>query len=110
LAVLFPFWTVKKNFKAALDEQPVFAMVAEAAREMGVQGFVVGGYPRDLLMKRPSKDIDFVCVGSGIEWAERVGQKLGQPVTVFKNVRVTSNWSLSAPGRNPIATTRGSRS
>jgi putative nucleotidyltransferase with HDIG domain len=45
----------------------------------------VGGYVRDLLLKRPNKDVDFVCVGSGIEWAERVGKKLGLPVTVFKN-------------------------
>ncbi|MBL7849299.1 MAG: HD domain-containing protein [Cyclobacteriaceae bacterium] len=52
---------------------------------MGVDGYVVGGYVRDLLLKRPNKDIDFVCVGSGIEWAERVGKKLGHPVTVFKN-------------------------
>ncbi|MBL7849079.1 MAG: HD domain-containing protein [Cyclobacteriaceae bacterium] len=52
---------------------------------MGLDGYVVGGYVRDLMLKRPSKDIDFVCVGSGIEWAERVGKKLGQPVSVFKN-------------------------
>ncbi len=52
---------------------------------MGVEGYVVGGYVRDLFLKRANKDIDFVCVGSGIEWAERVGKKLGQPVTVFKN-------------------------
>lgn len=76
---------MKKNFKAALGEHPIFAIVAGAARELGVQGFVVGGYVRDLLLKRPNKDIDFVCVGSGIAWAEHVGKKLGQPVTVFKN-------------------------
>ena len=68
-----------------MGEHPIFAIVAEAARELGVQGFVVGGYVRDLLLKRPNKDIDFVCVGSGIAWAEHVGKKLGQPVTVFKN-------------------------
>lgn len=52
---------------------------------MNVEGYIVGGYVRDLLMKRPNKDIDFVCVGNGIDWAERVGKKLDQPVTVFKN-------------------------
>jgi len=76
---------VKKNFKAILDDQPLFTVVAETAREMNVEGYIVGGYVRDLLMKRPNKDIDFVCVGNGIDWAERVGKKLDQPVTVFKN-------------------------
>lgn len=76
---------LKKDFRTHLDEQPIFRIVAETAREMGVEGYVVGGYVRDLLLRRPNKDIDFVCVGSGIAWAERVGQKLGQPVTVFKN-------------------------
>jgi poly(A) polymerase len=76
---------VKKNLKSALDEQPLFKLVAETAREMGLEGYVVGGYVRDLLLKRPNKDIDFVCVGSGIAWAEQVGEKLGLPVTVFKN-------------------------
>ncbi len=76
---------VKKNFSDALDSQPIFRLVADAARDMGVDGYVVGGYVRDLMLRRPCKDIDFVCVGSGIDWAERVGKKLGQPVTVFKN-------------------------
>ena len=76
---------MKKNYSAELERQPIFKIIAEAAREMRVDGYVVGGYVRDILLKRTSKDIDFVCVGSGIEWAERVGVKLNQPVTVFKN-------------------------
>ncbi len=61
-------------------------MVAEAAYDEGLPGFVVGGYVRDLILGRPNKDIDFVCVGSGIRWAERVGAALGGlQVTVFKN-------------------------
>jgi len=76
---------VKKDFRAHLDTNPIFRIVADSAHELGVDGYVVGGYVRDLLLKRPNKDIDFVCVGSGIEWAERVGKKLGQPVNVFKN-------------------------
>lgn len=76
---------MKKNFSADLDSQPIFRLVADAARDLGVDGYVVGGYVRDLMLRRPCKDIDFVCVGSGIDWAERVGKKLSQPVTVFKN-------------------------
>ncbi len=73
------------NYSAELNQHPIFRVVAAVAREMGVDGYVVGGYVRDLILKRPSKDIDFVCVGSGVEWAERVGAKFNQPVTVFKN-------------------------
>lgn len=76
---------MKTNYRDALDRHPVFGLVAETAREMGVEGYVVGGFVRDLFLKRPNKDIDFVCVGGGIDWAERVGKKVGQPVTVFKN-------------------------
>ncbi len=76
---------MKKNHRDALDRHAIFGLVAETAREMGVEGYVVGGFVRDLFLKRPNKDIDFVCVGSGINWAEQVGKKLGQPVTVFKN-------------------------
>lgn len=46
----------------------------------------MGGFVRDLILKRPCKDIDFVCLGSGIELAEAVAAELGGlPVTVFKN-------------------------
>ena len=74
------------NFSGDLALNGVFKMVSEAAREEGLDAYVVGGFVRDLILKRPNKDIDFVCVGSGIQWAEKVGVKLGNlPVTVFKN-------------------------
>ncbi len=74
------------NFSEDLSLNDVFKTVSEAAREDGVAAYVVGGFVRDLILKRPNKDIDFVCVGSGIQWAEKVGMKLGNlPVTVFKN-------------------------
>ncbi len=73
------------NYSSELNQHPIFRVVADMARDIGVEGYVVGGFVRDLMLKRPSKDMDFVCVGSGIAWAERVGLKLNQPVTVFKN-------------------------
>lgn len=68
-------------------QEPVFKTVSRCAQELDVKAFVVGGYVRDLLLKRPSKDIDFVCVGSGIELAEKVAKALGPnvQVNVFKN-------------------------
>lgn len=66
---------------------PVFKTVSRAADEVGVSAYVVGGYVRDLILKRPSKDIDFVCVGSGIALAKKVAKLLGPEVkvNVFKN-------------------------
>lgn len=54
---------------------------------MGVDAYVIGGFVRDLVLKRPSKDIDVVCVGDGIALASVVAQKLPHKpkVTVFKN-------------------------
>lgn len=72
--------------KTQLD-LPVFKAISEAAVEMNVPAFVIGGWVRDLILHRPSKDIDIVCVGSGIELAERVAAKLGpnHHVNIFKN-------------------------
>ena len=66
---------------------PVFQLVSRAAGELGVPAYVVGGYVRDLFLKRPSKDIDIVCVGSGIALAEHVARLAGAEATlaVFKN-------------------------
>jgi putative nucleotidyltransferase with HDIG domain len=73
------------NFKQELNQIPEFGKVAHAAERLGMETYVVGGWVRDLLLKRPCKDIDFVCVGSGIALAEAVAKELGSPVTVFKN-------------------------
>ena len=74
------------NFAPQLDEIKAIRSVSKAADRLGVQTFVVGGFVRDLILQRPCKDIDFVCVGSGIALAEEVGQVLGEKqVTVFKN-------------------------
>ncbi|MCC2546653.1 CCA tRNA nucleotidyltransferase [Hymenobacter sp. BT175] len=70
-----------------LPENPIFRTIAEAAGELKFPAYVIGGYVRDLALERPSKDIDVVCVGDGIQLAQLVGRKLpGKPrVTVFKN-------------------------
>ncbi|OEK05178.1 CCA tRNA nucleotidyltransferase [Roseivirga misakiensis] len=68
-------------------KDPVFKTISEVAHNEGLETYVVGGYVRDILLKRPSKDIDFVCVGSGIELAKAVKKSLGgqYPLSVFKN-------------------------
>jgi len=72
------------NLKNDIDST-VFHVVGECADELGMEVCVVGGYVRDLFLKRKSKDIDFVAVGSGIDVAEKVAIALkGNPkVTVY---------------------------
>ena len=64
-----------------------FHIISEAADELGVEAYVIGGYVRDIFLYRPSKDIDVVAVGSGIELAKAVASKLGKKthLSVFKN-------------------------
>ena len=74
------------NFSKELRKNKVFETVAGSSRELRIKSFVVGGFVRDLILGRVSKDIDFVCVGSGSELARTVARQLGNPqVTVFKN-------------------------
>ena len=64
-----------------------FHLISEAADELGVEAYVIGGYVRDIFLHRPSKDIDVVAIGSGIELAKAVARKLGRGayLSVFKN-------------------------
>lgn len=65
----------------------IFQIISEAADELKQECYVIGGFVRDIFLKRPSKDIDVVVVGSGIELASLVSAKLGKhaKITVFKN-------------------------
>ncbi|MBN1184783.1 MAG: HD domain-containing protein [Bacteroidales bacterium] len=65
----------------------VFDVISEVLHEEGLKGYVVGGFVRDLLLKRECKDIDVVVLGSGIEVAEKTASKLkgASKVSVFKN-------------------------
>ena len=65
----------------------VFTCISACAEELGIESYVIGGYVRDVLLNRKEpKDIDIVCVGSGIELAKKVAKKLkGKPkVQIFK--------------------------
>ena len=73
--------TITQGF---LDHK-IFSIVSETAADLGVRAFVIGGYVRDCFLGRPSKDIDIVVEGSGIELAEAVGAKVRSNVSVFRN-------------------------
>ena len=65
-----------------LPDNKIFGIVGQSADNLGREAYVVGGYVRDLMLHRPSKDIDFVTVGSGIELAREVASHMGRNATV----------------------------
>ena len=76
------------NLKQHLTN-PIFKVISEVADNSNLETYVVGGFVRDLLLERKQDktDIDFVCVGSGIELARAVAKKLkgNTDVKYFKN-------------------------
>lgn len=76
----------KEELLEHISSKP-FQIASEAADELGLEAYVIGGYVRDIYLNRPSKDIDIVAVGSGIELAKLVAKKLGHGahLSVFKN-------------------------
>lgn len=69
---------------------PIFGIVSQAAEELGVKAFVIGGYVRDCFLGRASDDIDIVVEGSGIELAKAVAARIEKAekhrckVSIFK--------------------------
>lgn len=92
------------NLKSRLEEHEIFAKVGAASSRLGIKSYVVGGYVRDLILNRPSKDIDFTCVGSGISLAQEVAKSFEQhvPLSVFKNFGTAmlklDDWELEFVG------------
>lgn len=80
-----PLFTVKDADKNSMS---IFRMIGEEADRLGRECYVIGGFVRDIFLARPSKDIDCVTVGSGIELAEALARRLGRKFThlaVYRN-------------------------
>ena len=87
LTIFAPMKLYSDQALAKILDQQVFRLISSVADEMGVECYVVGGYVRDIFLERPSNDIDVVVVGSGIEVASALKQKLGRKahLSVFRN-------------------------
>ena len=90
-AGLFAYIKKKQYLCAVLDfthqiDIPELRLIGEEANRLGLDCYVVGGWVRDLILHRPSTDIDVVVVGSGITLAEAVAKRLGKKahLAVFK--------------------------
>ena len=71
-----------KNYSSLLNPHPILQTIGHVADRLNLETCVVGGFVRDLLLDRPSTDIDIVCVGNGMELAQAVAEALGPEVTV----------------------------
>lgn len=78
--------TIRKDILLALEGK-LIEIVSEEADLLQLDTYLIGGYVRDIFLRRPSKDIDVVCVGSGIMLAGAVARRLGKgaKLSVFKN-------------------------
>lgn len=72
---------------AQIIDKDIFRLISQTADDMHMECYVVGGYVRDIFLERPSQDIDVVVVGSGIEIATALKQRMGKKahLSVFRN-------------------------
>ncbi len=76
---------MQMNLSEQLNKE-VILKVKKAATALNLETYLIGGYVRDIFLKRPSKDIDFVCVGSGIKLAKEVNKSFPtSKLSVFKS-------------------------
>ena len=75
------------DFSNEIKDIKILDVVAGAAKALGYPTYLVGGFVRDLLLGKQGKDLDLVCVGSGIDLAKKVSSMLpgAAKVSVFKN-------------------------
>lgn len=91
------------NYSKHIQKEP-FISVAKTAKTLNINTFVIGGFVRDLLLKRPSKDVDFVVLGSGIDFARQLAKVFGKGTEAkyFKNFGTAfiryKNWELEFVG------------
>ena len=96
-------------------QQDIFKVVSEVSQEANLKVFVIGGYVRDLILERTSKDVDFVVLGSGIAFARKVADKMGKGVQAryFKNFGTAmvrkKEWELEFVGARKESYRRSSR-
>ena len=96
-------------------KHPIFEVIRKASAQLNQPAYVVGGFVRDVMLDRPSKDIDFVTIGSGIALAEKVAELLenGSRVNSFKNFGTAhiryDDWDFEFVGARKESYRRDSR-
>ncbi|MFO8130116.1 MAG: HD domain-containing protein [Bacteroidales bacterium] len=106
------------NLAGRIDEY-IFRTISGVAQEENLPAYVIGGYVRDLILGRPSVDVDIMTVGSGIDLARKVASKIDKriPVHYFKNFGTAmfryddgkQNWIIEFVGARRESYSRDSR-
>jgi len=85
-------------------KNPVFEMVEDAADELNVDAYVIGGYVRDYILGRTSHDIDILVIGKGVDLAENFSKKVRckNKLTIYKNFQTAflhwNGWDIEFVG------------
>jgi len=102
------------DFRKQIEKEP-FTSVTTVARQTGTSVYVIGGFVRDLLLGRPSKDVDFVVAGSGIAFARQLAEYFGHgsKARYFKNFGTAmirfKGWELEFVGARKESYRKSSR-
>lgn len=102
------------DFKQYINIEP-FKTIAATAQELNIPVFIIGGYVRDILLERKSKDVDFVVAGSGIDFARTLAGKMGNDTEAkyFENFGTAmiryQNWELEFVGARKESYRKNSR-
>jgi len=69
------------------EEIFIFKKIGDAAAELKMSAYIIGGFVRDKILNRSTKDADIVCIGDGIKLAEKTAEKFSPKpvVNFFKN-------------------------
>ena len=75
------------NISFTENEKDLLNAVAEAAEKLNIEAFVIGGFVRDKILGRACKDLDFTCIGDGIELARKTSELLKNKneIIVYRN-------------------------
>lgn len=107
------------NYKDHLEQFEVFSIIEKLGQELSTKVYIVGGYVRDLILKRNISEIDFLILGDGPDFAQKLADKLGvKNVNIYKNFGTAQfgykylkfefvgarKESYSKDSRNPIVT------
>ncbi|MEO8568645.1 MAG: HD domain-containing protein [Ginsengibacter sp.] len=100
------------DIECSKEELFFFKKIAETAEELSVPAFIIGGFVRDKIMHRSTKDADIVCLGDGIQLAKRAAGKFNPKpeVAIFKNfgtAQIKINYRNNANTSFPSSLERG---
>ena len=74
------------NFKDELKEFKFLKTASEIASKVGVEAYVVGGFIRDLILKKEVEDIDFLIIGDVVKYSKSFAHSVGiSDIVIYKN-------------------------